>query len=76
MIYIENDGALFRGPSRSNPTHVWTRKTRAWKPYAGGPKEIEWGTEITEAEALNMMMDTMPARIAAAFRRRRWPRER
>jgi hypothetical protein len=54
-MFIENEGALFKGPSRGNPTHVWSRKTRSWKPYAGGPKPIEWGSEISEAEAREMM---------------------
>jgi hypothetical protein len=32
MIYIENEGALFRGPSRSFPKEVWGHKTHTWHP--------------------------------------------
>jgi hypothetical protein len=35
MIYIENEGALFRGLSRSFPKEVWGHKTHTWRPYTG-----------------------------------------
>lgn len=57
MIYIENDGALFRGPSRSLPKEVWFKTTGAWQAYKRAtPTPIEWGTEITEDEAKAMMV--------------------
>ena len=52
MIYIENEGAVFRGKSVSYPTEIWSRKSSAWIPYTGRvPKDSEWGSEIDEAEA-------------------------
>lgn len=55
MIYIENEGALFRGPARGLPQEVWAGGQ--WKPYkdAGKPKDIDWGHEIDEAEAKALM---------------------
>ena len=57
MIYIENEGALFRGPSRGLPVEVWSARERKFVPYAGAgkPKPIEWGHAISEAEARKMM---------------------
>jgi len=49
-ILIENEGALFRGLSRSFPCEV--RDGSHWKPYTGNvPKPIEWGYPITEEDA-------------------------
>lgn len=54
MIYIENDGALFRGPARAWPKEVWSGSE--FVPYQGAvPKDIEWGDEIDEAEAQRLM---------------------
>lgn len=51
MIYIENEGAFFRGPARTLPREVWSPKAKAWKAYTGEtPKPMEWGNVITEAE--------------------------
>lgn len=54
MVYIENDGALFRGPSRAWPREVWDG--HEFKPYMGDvPKGIEWGSVIDETEAKRLM---------------------
>ena len=54
MIYIENEGALFRGPARAWPKEVWNGK--AFDAYTGAvPKDIDWGDEIDEAQAQKMM---------------------
>lgn len=54
MIYIENDGALFRGPARAWPKEVWNGKE--FVAYKGTvPKDIEWGSEIDENEAKRLM---------------------
>lgn len=54
MIYIENEGALFRGPARGLPQEVWAGGK--FVPYKGSvPKPIEWGSEISEAEAKSLM---------------------
>lgn len=56
MIFIENEGALFRGSDRSMPKEVWNQKTGAWQAYTGSvPKPYEWGEEISEAEAKALM---------------------
>jgi hypothetical protein len=59
-IYIENDGALFRGISRGLPKEVWSPKEQQWKPYKyeGAFKPVEWGTVISEAEAKKMMAES------------------
>jgi hypothetical protein len=60
MIYIENEGALFRGPARAWPKEVWTGA--AFEPYKGAmPKDIDWGHEIDEAEAKKLMGAAAPA---------------
>lgn len=54
MIYIENEGALFRGPARAWPKEVWNGSE--FVQYKGAvPKGIEWGDEIDEAAAQRMM---------------------
>lgn len=54
MIYIANEGALFRGPARAWPKEVWNG--REFVPYKGAvPKGIEWGEEVDEAEAQQLM---------------------
>lgn len=54
MIYIENEGALFKGPARAWPKEVWNG--REFVPYEGAvPKGIEWGDEIDEEEANRLM---------------------
>lgn len=54
MIYIENEGALFRGPSRAWPKEVWNGSE--FVPYKGSvPKDIDWGDEIDEAAAQEIM---------------------
>jgi hypothetical protein len=56
MKYIESEGAIFRGPSRGHPREIWSCKDRTWKPYTGAvPKPIEWGYEVSEAEAQEIM---------------------
>ena len=54
MIYIENEGALFRGPARAWPKEVWNGKE--FVPYKGSvPKDVDWGTIIDESEANSLM---------------------
>ena len=54
MIYIENEGALFRGPARAWPKEVWNGK--AFEAYTGAvPKDVDWGNIIDEAEATRLM---------------------
>ncbi len=57
-VYIENDGALFRGPSRGFPTHVWDARQGFFIPYGGEvPKPIDWGTVIDQTAADAIMDD-------------------
>lgn len=55
--YIENDGALFRGPSRHLPKIVWNFRDQRWATYTGPcpAKSFTWCTDITEAEAQVLM---------------------
>lgn len=57
MIYIENEGALFRGPARGLPQEVWNAAERRFVPYrlAGQPRPIDWGNVIDESEAQAIM---------------------
>jgi hypothetical protein len=52
IVYIEHDGALFRGFGRSHPQEVWSHREQKWKAYAFDAqwKPIEWGAEISEEE--------------------------
>jgi hypothetical protein len=73
LIYVDWEGALYRGFARGWPTEVWSPRERRFVLYRGKtPKPIEWGEEIDEAEALNMMMHTMPTKTATAQARRRF----
>jgi hypothetical protein len=53
MVFIENDGALFRGPGRAVPLEVWAGPERGFVPYSfdGDCKSQEWGWIISEDEA-------------------------
>jgi integrase len=56
MKFIENEGALFRGPARGHPREVWSDKERRFIPYKGSvPKPVGWGREISQADAWRMM---------------------
>ena len=56
MIYIENEGALFRGYVVSCPREVYSFKQKKFIPYEGEvPKRFGWGEAIPEAEALSWM---------------------
>jgi hypothetical protein len=56
MVYIENEGALFRGPARGNPVEVWSPSKGEFVPYMGSKdKGVDWGHEISEAEAKELM---------------------
>lgn len=59
LKFIENDGALFKGPARGVPLEVWNPVKLAFEPYkdAGKPKPVEWGNIIDEAEANEMMSE-------------------
>ena len=49
---IENEGALFRGPSRNVPREVWSVEDQCWTEYADTKaKPYEWGSDISEADA-------------------------
>ncbi|WP_332770528.1 hypothetical protein [Phenylobacterium sp.] len=65
MVYIEHDGALFRGFAEGFPQEVWSRKTGAWTHYPLiGFKPVEWGSVISETEAQRIMnSDVIPARL-------------
>jgi hypothetical protein len=57
MIYIENEGALFRsiGLMTEAPDEVYS-PGEGWEPYKGEtPKPQGWGERISEQEAKEMM---------------------
>jgi hypothetical protein len=66
-VLIENEGALFRGPSRGLPEEIWV-PCAGWKPYAGRSRDrgVEWGTEITIEEAEARMKAKLAARPGSA----------
>ncbi|ATI15651.1 hypothetical protein [Bordetella phage vB_BbrM_PHB04] len=56
MVYIENEGALFRGPARGVPQEVWSEGQGKFVPYKGSKdKPIDWGSVISEEEARALM---------------------
>jgi len=59
-MYIEHDGAIYRGPARGVPLEVWRPTEGRFVPYplAGQPRDISWGTELTEDEARRLMGTT------------------
>ena len=61
LVFIENEGALFRGVGRAWPEEVWSRRQRAFVPYEGKvPKPVDWGTVISEEEAREMVAQLKP----------------
>jgi hypothetical protein len=59
-IYVEQDGALFRGFSSGHPQEVWWARKGRWEPYSfeGDHKPVEWGSEISLSEALKLTSAT------------------
>lgn len=58
MRYVENEGALFKiqGPTNAFPDEVWNAQAGKFVPYKGEtPKGPDWGQDITEQEAQEMM---------------------
>lgn len=56
LIYIENEGLIFRGSSRAWPSEVWSAKEGQFVAYSGSvPKDVSWGEIISEEEAQNMI---------------------
>jgi len=56
MIYIENEGALFRGPARGVPLEVWSARKNMFVPYEGSKdKPVDWGHVVSASEAEAMM---------------------
>lgn len=55
--YIENDGALFRGPSRHLPRIIWDFWYKRWRKYTGPcpARSYTWGYDITDDEAQELM---------------------
>lgn len=66
MVYIENEGALFRGPARGVPQEVWSAKEGKFAPYKGSKdKPIDWGNVVSPAEAEELIGAKLPAEEAA-----------
>lgn len=56
---IENDGAIFRGPSRGNPFEVLTKQ--GWKPYnPTRTPDVAWGTVVSKQEAAGFFGGPIP----------------
>lgn len=57
LLYIEHEGALFRGPARGVAVEVWNPLEKKFTPYklAGQPKPVDWGEIISAAEAQRFM---------------------
>lgn len=55
--HIENEGALFRGPSRHLPRIIWSSRDKRWRKYTGPcpARSYTWGYDITAAEAQELM---------------------
>lgn len=59
MVLIENDGAIFRGPSRGNPFEVLTKE--GWKPYnSARTPDVAWGTIVSAEEAAEFFGASIP----------------
>ncbi len=64
-VFIESDGALFKGFSREWPCEVWDFEDRVWRPYVGSvPKGIEWGW-VLSPEEFDKLRDDLAAEYAA-----------
>ncbi|WP_238914236.1 hypothetical protein [Achromobacter insolitus] len=57
MIFIENDGALYRGPVRGLPKEVWSAFEGRFVPYAFSDqvRPVGWGHVIDEEQARVIM---------------------
>ncbi|MEK7661223.1 MAG: hypothetical protein AAB680_04200 [Pseudomonadota bacterium] len=51
MVYMENEGALFRGPRDYYMTEVFSTREQIWKPYTGiKSKPGYWGNVLSQEE--------------------------
>lgn len=55
MVYIENEGALYRGPSRGIPLEEWNGSKFAPCRPPSQSRPITWGCVITDDEAKKIM---------------------
>lgn len=55
LIHMEHEGALYRGFAMGHPQERWSGKEKAWKPYAGGHKPVDWGSHVADDEAQEIM---------------------
>jgi hypothetical protein len=58
FVLIENEGAIFRGPSRGLPAEVLIKGQ--WKPYRGGAKDVAWGDIVTPERAAEFVGGPIP----------------
>ncbi len=51
-MLIESEGLLYRGQGVDHPTEIWDYPRARWVHYRyAGPKEKDWGRQITPASA-------------------------
>lgn len=54
-VFIENDGALFRGVARGLPDEVWHAGKQQFVAYKSEPKPVDWGEIVDEDRAREIM---------------------
>lgn len=57
-VLIEQENALYRGPSPGWPMEVWS-PSQGWQPCgrAGELRPVEWGNVISEDDAYRLMVE-------------------
>ena len=56
LIYLERNGAIYRGYRPDAPMELWDEAMQIWQPYAPvGPIPIDWAREVSSEEALIFM---------------------
>lgn len=55
-VYIENEGALYRGVARGLPDEVWDTTIKKFVAYPLEPKPVDWGEVVDETRAQEIML--------------------
>jgi hypothetical protein len=51
LLYVDAEGALYRGFGRAFPLAVWRPHEQVWELFSDGPKPDGWGRRVSMKEA-------------------------
>ena len=58
LMYVEDDGILYRGADRYHPSEIWHYGRKCWVPFHGGAQDPGWGAVVDAAHAEVLKFDS------------------